>query len=373
MRRFCFLFELFGNYISLLEMFSLESGRFIFNFKRSDSADFQIIVCDCKDILEGKLAVHRGLSAQIELSSRNIDEALEIAVNQVNFLYIMLCFLHNVPFTEPVLRMGYETTIEADSTEFLQIEHFHLGDLLIEKRNVDEGQLGKLGNVFFTIDEPRILRAIRWYQKGFRAEDLIDRFICFWFGLESLNKLFMDYFGVDSEYEECKICKVRTKKPSSIGIKTFFMKYGENSNDYKKCNKLRAELVHGFGSLVESNKNAIECAEICRKMLRKGLLLLIGRLDDIAGFDPAPIYNFHSPRLEFRGKYQIPPRDLTTLPYLIVDSNNIKIIQSGNNRSIEFENSIDTNINSTVSFESITMITEANIRIEYLGHKLEPK
>lgn len=108
-------------------------------------------------------------------------------------------------------------------------------------------------------------------------------------------------------------------------------------------------------------------------MLLRGLFLLL-KIDQ-ATIDryPNPILNLIMPYIEFRGQYEIAPKELKTVPSLLIDINDIEIRTIDNMRAISFVKSIDTNIPVTLKLEGVNFIAEDGVRNEINDIQLSPK
>ena len=77
--------------------------------------------------------------------------------------------------------------------------------------------------------------------------------------------------------------------------------------------------------------------------------------------------------MEFKGYYEIPPRDLSTDPFLIIDNSDIKINIVNNAVALDFVNNIDTNIPINMKLEEVTFVGEQGTRMEIKKTELIPK
>lgn len=371
MKSYNFLYRVDHSSVSMSYPFNTEIGEYEIVLPENGK-ETTITVIDCK-VFSEETTHHLGLLITVDIDAEDIDTGLYNAQIRANYIAIILSFITNSTISEPILELGYETTDSAVNTQFIQYLYMD-GETLKQKRAIDHSVFDNLGIAFMKNNFKRIGRAVRWYKKGLSESDSIDRFMYYWLGLECLNKLLAEELGATPQLKKCKNCDYTYESDSVNGIKSLFKRYEEDlSFGYKECRKLRAELQHGFGDLEEAIKVAEECAESCRNVLLKGLFLLL-KIDQ-ATIDryPNPILNLIMPRIEFRGLYEITPKELKTVPSLLIDINDIEIRIIDNMRAISFVKSIDTNIPVTLKLEGVNFIAEDGVRNEINDIKLSPK
>ncbi len=126
----------------------------------------------------------------------------------------------------------------------------------------------------------RVIRAVRWLRKMFSEDDILDRFIAGWTGLETLNPLLSDHFGVPRSAEEkqaCGSCGHETVRhvPRVTGVKELLFREGAEEL-YKECHGARNGLVHGFQSIEQVTEVALNRAKDVGFMLARGISVLSG-------------------------------------------------------------------------------------------------
>lgn len=363
MRRFCFLFDIPDCSFSIHKPYSKERGEFEVLIPSSGGFTSKIIIRDQKELIDGAI-FHRGLKAKIDISGDNIESASEQVKDQLQAILSMATFQSNATVKDIYLELGYEITPDSETTEFLQVEYWK-GDLLKKKRSLDIQILSVLIKKISQNQEKRISRAGRWYRKGLMEEDPFDRFSSFWVGLENLNKPLMTLLGEEPETRNCSSCSTPYEVPIAKGIRAIFKKYSNNGlEDFKLCRNLRVDLQHGTGDLSLALKQVGESAELCRKMLRIGIYLLLGltKVEDFSE-DQAPIYNIYYPRVEYRGHFKISPSELKQPPLLTITSRDIEVGGTDDERTVSLTDAIDSNVPAAVTFKT-TLITEVGVRVE---------
>lgn len=371
MRRFKYYFVIDHSSVSFAHPFNGEIGQYEIVMSEGEY-ETTILISDAKEFNEN-LSNHIGLSTTVELFAPNIDEGLKLAQIRANYATVILSVITNATINEPILIMGLETTESAKSTEFVQ--NFYMdGETLKQKRVVDGDMFENFLRVMIKRDEKRIGRAVRWYRKGLNEVDSIDRFMYFWLGLESMNKLLSNQFPEEPIVRTCKICGDTQELKTINGIRSLFKNFGEDLEfGYKECKELRKELQHGFGDIEKAITIAPQCADSCRIMLAKGLFIILEMGINTIEKHPNPVYNLIMPRLEFRGKYNIAPSDLTIIPSLIIKDDDIRVKIENGKCAVSFLNRVDTNIPLSLELYGINFIAENGVSMVIDDIKLTPK
>lgn len=125
----------------------------------------------------------------------------------------------------------------------------------------------------------RVGRALRWLRKMHTEDDVLDRFLAGWTGLETLNPELCKHFGVEPSADDVRDCecgrKLVRKVPRATGLKELFVREGM-ADVYDTCSKARNGLVHGFETIAEVSAVAREHTSDVGLMLAKGIQILSG-------------------------------------------------------------------------------------------------
>lgn len=125
----------------------------------------------------------------------------------------------------------------------------------------------------------RVGRALRWLRKMHTEDDILDRFLAGWTGLETLNPELCKHFGVEPSADDVRDCecgrKLVRKVPRATGLKELFVREGKVAV-YDTCSKARNGLVHGFETIAEVTALAREHTSDVGLMLAKGIQILSG-------------------------------------------------------------------------------------------------
>lgn len=128
-----------------------------------------------------------------------------------------------------------------------------------------------------------ISRAFRWYRKGLIEQELFDRYINFWTGLECIKKeLDLKYCeGKSQLIRECPKCGYKYKIPSSEGIKYLLReKLNYPEEIWKELRETRTAIIHGYGQLNYISPKANRLLPYLQKALLYGLLDLLEFTDE---------------------------------------------------------------------------------------------
>jgi hypothetical protein len=372
LRRYKYIFSINHSSVSVAEPFSGETGKYEISIP--DGAYETIITfADYKEFNKDT-ANHLGLVVTVELNADDIDRGCVEAKIRANYISVILSFITNATISEPIIELGYEISDTAENTEFIQYYYMN-GEELKQKRTMNQSLFDNLGILIMKNGSKRISRAIRWYRMGLHEKDPIDRFMYFWIGLECLNTLLIEELKVSPETDTCKNCGSTYKKPNTtIGIKVLFLNHHkEKSFGFNKCNRLRNELLHGYGDLEDAIGVADKCAESSRNMLLKGIFILLKLGQDILEIYPEPLHNLQMPHIEYRGLFEIAPKNLTTDPCLLIEIRSFEMKYINNQKSISMASRIDANIPDTLRLSGIYFVAEDGLRMQIDGIKTNPK
>jgi hypothetical protein len=125
----------------------------------------------------------------------------------------------------------------------------------------------------------RVGRAMRWLRKMHTEDDILDRFLAGWAGLETLNPELCTHFDVQDSAEEVLDCacgrKLVRNVPRANGLKELFIREGKQAV-YSKCSRARNGLVHGFETIAEVTAVARSYTSDVGFILARGIQLLSG-------------------------------------------------------------------------------------------------
>ncbi len=159
--------------------------------------------------------------------------------------------------------------------------HFFADRLVMGRRaHLDPEQWSARASGVFNQSSKRVLRAIRWLRKMHTEDDILDRFLAGWTGLETLNPELCKHFGISPtapDVRECGKCgeKLVREVNRATGLKELFVREGK-ADVYAACSPARNGLVHGFQDLGELTVLARTHTSDVGLMLARGIQLLSG-------------------------------------------------------------------------------------------------
>ncbi len=159
--------------------------------------------------------------------------------------------------------------------------HFFADQLVMGRRaDLDPKEWSEQASGIFNQSSKRVIRAIRWLRKMHTEDDILDRFLAGWTGLETLNPELCKYFKVEPSGEDVRECgncgeKLVRKVPRATGLRELFVCEGKEAV-YSACSPARNGLVHGFQDLGELTALARQHTADVGLMLAKSIRLLSG-------------------------------------------------------------------------------------------------
>lgn len=249
-----------------------------FKFKIGDD---QFILKELHDERDELIAgIHKGLLIEARVFENDIDKAANKARDWSEFFASTACLETGSPVYGSKIILVYEITPKIQERVFRQYFYDLNNDGF---NNLFFNPYFKNANEINNIDEQykyRILRAIRWFRKGFIGDDPIDQFSFFWQGLESLNPVLSREFNVPITQEtpiKCKNCKklFYKKGPAINGIKALYDDLGIDETTRKQIKNLRIGIVHGHLNITNLYEPTIEILPKIAEILHHGISKVI--------------------------------------------------------------------------------------------------
>jgi hypothetical protein len=145
------------------------------------------------------------------------------------------------------------------------------------RAHLDPAEWSSKATVMVEKASKRVGRALRWLRKMHTEDDILDRFLAGWTGLETLNPELCTHFVVPDSADDIRDCecgkKLVRKVPRANGLKELFVRAGKQ-DVYDKCSKARNGLVHGFKTVAEVTALAREHTSDVGHMLATGIRIL---------------------------------------------------------------------------------------------------
>ena len=168
---------------------------------------------------------------------------------------------------------------------------------------------GRLQQVLPAIDElvgdprERAYTAMSWYRKAALERQPIDAFTAAWLGLETLNALLAQHYGVANEetVRECPKCgEPVITAATSAGIRELLTRFGGREL-WQRARRRRVALLHAVRPLAEVHEELPQLARTFANALRRAVLLILDIPEDkLADFEatPMPIPRRHRVRID---------------------------------------------------------------------------
>lgn len=249
---------------SISKRLKLESGETVawkFNLDKNE-----IALYDLKD----------GLGADIYLEEESLEraelESIAIIENILNFID----YSTSSASSAALLLIIYDASPNLSKREFRQIIYKRLLDRNIKVLNTDI--FNEMFLSFYENPQAEIARSTSWLRKAQLEENHIDKFIAYWTGLESINKLLCDFFEISDEDRRwtCNKCNITIQALSLIGVKTLFIKeMSVDNKTFKKIRNARNGLLHGN---IPVDDNFLNQIKAYNPLVRTALFIGIGKL-----------------------------------------------------------------------------------------------
>jgi hypothetical protein len=241
-----------------------EHGKLVMKFPEPD----ETIPVTMTNIFEKDPAGNEipvGLSLEVKVNAQNIDEAIGKAKGIADGVtsFASLCSGVGMPIVREEL--AYDTSPEIYDRSHLQF--FHEIPVTPSRREIDHlamiDIMDKVINLGESDKRERVTRAIRWCRRGALALDPLERFTWYWIGLETLNPLLQNTFGVST-------------KPTVSGIRAAVRKFKpDESTLFTRMRELRVGLVHGKTDLKTMIPEAVTLHNVTREILVRAILLIL--------------------------------------------------------------------------------------------------
>ncbi len=226
---------------------------------------------ELSNILHPKTKAPMGLSIVTTLEAKNINQASSLARGYTNLIVSLLSYLSAAGLPQLQINKIYDVTPGKKKGKFIQ-NHYGVPMKTWSVQSVGDKEL-RLGitsiNKFDDKDINRIFRAMHWYRLALQSEDVLERFTSLWIGLETLNPLLRNHFGLDVEYRECD-CGRRLHQTLN-GFKHLLQEVTNDENRWKQLRGLRTGTLHGYRALKDIVSDLRENVPFLENTLRDGL------------------------------------------------------------------------------------------------------
>ncbi|MFO0802651.1 MAG: hypothetical protein U0791_05955 [Gemmataceae bacterium] len=145
------------------------------------------------------------------------------------------------------------------------------------RAHLDPAEWSSKATVMVEKASKRVGRALRWLRKMHTEDDILDRFLAGWTGLETLNPELCTHFDVPASADDIRDCECGKKLVRKVnranGLKALFIHEGKQ-DIYSVCSEARNGLVHGFKTIAEVTELARVYTSEVGHMLATGIRIL---------------------------------------------------------------------------------------------------
>jgi hypothetical protein len=255
--------------------------------KTASMAQGEILFCD---ILDPTTQKPKAIGIVATLPAINIDAAISHARGLANRILSLFSYLTNTSLPDLLIMKAYDVTPGKKKGDFVQSFY----DIPMERhstRVVNKGSLSKCVTAISALpesDNSSIFRAMHWYRLALQSTDMMERYTSLWIGLETINPLLRQHYGLEIEYSQCK-CG-RKKAPTLNGVRELMNELEEGGSLWREKTGLRAGVIHGYRAFKEITPEVRIMVPVLEQALEKGLNLILG-LDKLERSKPANLAN----------------------------------------------------------------------------------
>lgn len=237
-----------------------EGNKIELNFLE-DSTKTTVTVINLQEADSSGTLIPVGLTLEVRVKANNIDNAIAKAAAVADGVLSFASLCSGVGLPVARVELAYDASPGITDREFIQF--FHDLPMRISRKSVDPRTIIDLLNKAFEVTDldvrGRLLRAITWCRKGSLTTDVLDKFTCYWIGLETLNPVLQAKLKVPDDPHHCPKCGHEwVGTPTVSGVRVYIQKQLSDVHEvYSRIRDLRINLMHGkrdLGTLVPEAK-----------------------------------------------------------------------------------------------------------------------
>lgn len=248
-----------------------------------------------QEILDSNTRKPVGLHVVVTILNSSFDKAVTAARGLTKGVMSLFSYMAFVGLPDPRVMKAYEITPGMTVGEFRQY-HYDIPVETTSIRHIDRNQLKVALEAFNEeLDSVRISRAVHWYRIGLLSTDVLDRYTALWTGLETLNPILRNRYGLEVEWSTCTNCGHKST-PIQNGVKRLVDEVSKEERIWKRLRRIRASILHGFRRFSEITPDAQELVPFLELALAKALDLILNQDDrelknPVQLDHPHPIYS----------------------------------------------------------------------------------
>ena len=282
-----------------------------------------------------------GIYLDVSCKAEDIDSAINSTQEMVDSLVSLLSLSHQTWATPVRFISGIDATMGLRDREFVQ--HFSLTVNMMPSRKYRNEALSPIWDKLMKLQNDsmvRLMRTIRWYRKAMLETDTLDQFMNLWTGLEALNGLIKDKYGLpkDKPIRVCPKCKTpMAMEPTLAGIEYLFLNMLKSSSKtWSSVRVTRIGLIHGYKDLSKILEKAQELIPDMQRALLLGIFDVLDISGEVQkGLMREPLMEFMPPTMKVKALlHQLPYEKLangSANPHLVLGiiSDTTKVEQDG--------------------------------------------
>lgn len=208
------------------------------------------------------------------------DQALELVAYPTEAAISIVCLAVSAVSSLRIPVSVIDVSPDVTSREFVQ--QLPAASELRPRRKFDPATFVPLFDHLNAVPEQsasRVFRAVRWYRKALLEDELFDQFSNLWTGLEVINELIKQRHNlpIDRPVRSCPACNAPVVlTPTNTGIEWLITELAKEPRAaWKKAQKVRNGLSHGFEDLGTLTLQVKAIVPILRRALLLGILELL--------------------------------------------------------------------------------------------------
>lgn len=234
-----------------------------FNFPYFKQDKLTIILLD-KLVRHDNVNLHCGLSFFVDIETLSGDEARKISKENVDQIINLISF-STLAFCGPATLVSAISIDSNDNQLIFYPQQIQEQEISNTKIKIGESEFKTIFDSYQKSDEkPRIMRALSWLRKGIGEENVVDEFLAYWTGLETIKNVLQKNttivikknWAISSVYKYITTNIWRLLFKGKLDNKHEWDKVREifeqltNRNDFNKIKQNgRNGLLHGFKQL----------------------------------------------------------------------------------------------------------------------------
>jgi hypothetical protein len=243
-------------------------------------ANRRVVLYDLVRLRDG-VRVENGITAEVSCSAEDIAAARRLASMTLNWVVEMMSFACAAAFRPPAFVLALEITPGKRDRRLVQrlVYQSDAGPRRMFRKN----EFGEIWKHFDALDlavRERVTRAMSWCRKASIEDNLLDRFVNVWSGLEAINQPLKDKHKLPREkpIRQCRKCGENVVMAATdAGIEYAIMDLASADKIvFQDALKARVGLIHGHMPLPDLIAVAGRVLPDLHKALVCGIIHLVG-------------------------------------------------------------------------------------------------